>query len=168
MRTSVVAFCLCVGLASIAPAQDSLYVRRVGTWGAVELLDVAVMGKYAYVAGLSGGGQGLYVISVADPAHPVEVAFCSTEATPRAVAVSGEYVYLANDTAGLRVISVSDPTQPVEVGRCSTRAAYFVAVSGDYAYVTSDSGLSVISIADPSHPAEIGYCRSPGGLACLV
>jgi hypothetical protein len=162
MRTSVVAFCLCVGLVGIAPAQDSLYFRRVGRWGSSQLTGVAVKGKYAYVVGLDLA-IGLHVISIADPAHPVKVGFCSASATPCGVAVSEEYAYFANDTAGLRVISISDPTHPVEVGRCNTHSAYSVTVSGDYAYVTDTSGLSVISIVDPSHPVEVGHLRRAGG-----
>ena len=164
MRTSVVAFCLCVGLAGITPAQDSLYVRRVGRWGSSQLGGVAVKGKYAYVIGLSDDPyEGLHVLSLADVAHPVRVGFCSASATRFGVAVSGEYAYFADDSAVLRVISISDPTHPVEVGRCGTRGAYLVVLRGDYLYATDDSGLTVISVADPSHPAEVGYCRSPGG-----
>jgi hypothetical protein len=164
MRTSVVAFCLCVGLAGTAPAQDSLYFRRVGRWGSSQLTGVAVKGTYAYVVGLSDDQyDGLHVLSLADIAHPEEVWRCSTMALALDVAVSGEHLYCADYPAGLRVFSISDPTHPDEVGRCSTAWTASVAVSGDYAYATSDSGLSVISIADPSHPVEVGYCRSPGG-----
>jgi hypothetical protein len=56
------------------------------------------------------------------------------------VAVNGDYVYIADDTAGLLVISVSDPTHPIEIGYSSTPdPAYGIAANGDYAYVADDN-----------------------------
>jgi hypothetical protein len=165
MRTPVMTFCLCTVLVGIAPAQDSLYFRRVGRWGSSQLTGVAVNGTYAYVVGLSDDlYNGLHVLSLADLEHPEEVWRCSViSAVPLGVTVSGHYVYVAEGTDGLRVFSIAEPAQPVEVGRCNTHAALSVNISGDYAYVTDTSGLSVISIADPSHPTEVAHLHSPGG-----
>jgi len=162
MRTALLVACVAL-LAGVGLAQDSLYVRLVGRWGAGQTNGVAVDGGYAYVAGLSDAIAGLHVISIADPSNPSRVGVCSTLAVPRGVAVSGEYAYYADDVAGLRVISISDPTRPFEVGRCTTRAAYGVTVRGDHAYVIDSAGLSVVSIADPHRPVEVGYGRKPPG-----
>jgi len=166
MRTSLLTFCLCVVLAAVAPAQDSLHFRQVGQWGSAQLVGVAAKGTYVYVVGVSDDNQdGLHVISIADPARPVEVWRCSSFSGSHDVSVSGEYAYYAEGTAGLRVFLISDPVRPVEVGRCTTRTALTVEISGDYAYVTDELGLglSIISIADPSRPVEVGYLLSPGG-----
>src|SRR3989442_1726130 len=59
------------------------------------------------------------------------------------VAVSGNYVYLANDADGLRVYDISNPTNAVNVGH-TTNGGYAtrVAVSGNYAYLANwDDGL---------------------------
>jgi hypothetical protein len=105
----------------------------------------------------------LRVISVSDPAYPVEVGACATPADARDVVVCGEYAYVTASDAGLRVISVADPSHPVEVGYCETPdRAHGVAVVGDYAYVASyGAGLRVISVADPAHPVEVGFCNTP-------
>lgn len=162
MRASLLTFCLCVMLTGMARA-DSLHFRLVGTWPAGQTIGVAVSGEYAYVTGLAlDSFEGLHVISISDPAHPVEVGRCSSMVIPRDVAVKGAYAFFADDAAGLRVISIADPTHLVEVGRCKT-SAVSVAVSGDYAYVLGDDiirgpELSVISVADPIHPTKVGHC----------
>ena len=55
---------------------------------------------------------------------------------PYAVAVSGNYAYVAAKNAGLQVIDVSNPANPQRVGGYDTSgSALGVAVSGNYAYV---------------------------------
>jgi hypothetical protein len=157
MRKPVVAFCLSLLLAGVAPAYDSLNVRLVGRWDSLPdnfSFGVAAQGNYAYVADYSAG---LRVISVADPSHPTEVGYCDTPGRADGVAVVGDLAYVTDGDSGLRVISVADPAHPTEVGHCSTPDyAREVVVVGDYAYVGDDSGLSVISVADPAHPSEVG------------
>jgi hypothetical protein len=158
-RASVFVLSLSLLLAGVSRAQDSLNVRLIGScdtpgWAS----DVALNGDYAYVADYAAG---LRIISVADPAHPVEVGHCHTPAEAFDVAVNGDYAYVAADTAGLRVISVADPANPAEVGYCDTPGlACGVVVNADFAYVV-DASLRVISVADPANPAEVGYCYPP-------
>jgi hypothetical protein len=87
----------------------------------------------------------LGVISVSDPAHPVEVGYCDTPGSANSVAVSGDYAYVTDAGSGLRVISVADPAHPAEVGYHDTHAfANGMAVSGDYAYVADlEAGLQI-------------------------
>jgi hypothetical protein len=156
MRTAVLASCL-VLLAGVARA-DSLYVRFVGRYDMpMTAYSVDASGDLAYVA----DDDALRVISVADPAHPVEVGHCDALGWARGVAVSGDYAYVADCDSSLRVISVADPAHPVEVGRCRTSdMAVAVVVSGEYAYVGDRTGLRVISVADPARPVEVGYCHT--------
>ncbi len=158
MRTPVVAFCLSLLLAGVAPAADSLNVRLIGRWDSLPdymSFGVAAQGSYAYVA---DNGGGLRVISVADPAHPTEVGHCDIPgAHADGVAVVGDLVYVTDGDSGLLVISVTDPAHPSRVGRCATPAyAREVVVVGDHAFVAHDSGLSVVSVTDPAHPSEVG------------
>jgi hypothetical protein len=156
---SVSAVC-CLLLAGIAPAADSLNVRLVGHCDTPkpDCYSVTVSGEYAYVA-----DGGLRVISVADPAHPSEIAHVDSLDYAWAVAVVGDYAYVAVDL-GLQVVSVADPTHPAVVGQCDApHGVAGVAVGGGYAYLADYlSGLRVISVADPTHPVEVGYCDTPG------
>jgi hypothetical protein len=160
MRKLLAAFCLSVGFVGVAPAADSLHFRFVGQWDPQQPIgSVAVKGEYAYAA----GDGNLFVISVADPSSPVEVARCSTSTRLWDVAVSGDYAYVVAGDSNLRVFSISDPLHPAEVGRCSTQSNVRlngVAVSGDYAYAVGSGigGLVVFSVADPTHPTEAGRC----------
>jgi len=117
---------------------------------------VEAAGNFAYVA--DAHGRQLRVVSVADPAHPVEVARCSVNQALD-VALSGSYAYVACDSYGLHVVSVADPTNPREIGYCETPGlASDVKVDGAYAYVADGAGgLRIISVADPEHPVEVGH-----------
>ena len=161
MRALLLAFCLCAGFVGVASAADSLRFRLVGQWNRQQgdFYGVAVKGEYVYEA----GPQGLYVISVADPTNPVEVACCSTSSNLWDVAVSGDYAYAVALDSNLLVFSISDPLHPAEVGRCSTQAngrLITVAVSGGYAYALGQGivGLVVFSVVDPARPTEAGRC----------
>ena len=161
MRASLLTFSLCIVLVGVAQA-DSLHFRQVGQWGGAQLVGVAVKGTYAYVVGLSGSVDGLHVLSLADIAHPVEVWRCSTMDVSRDVAVSGEYLYYADNAVGLRVFSISDPANPLEIARWTKHSAWTVKVSGSNAYVLDYRGLSIITVADPTHPREVGRINGPG------
>jgi len=156
LRKPLLSFCLCLLLVAAASA-DSLHVRLVGTWpyAGSAALGVAVKGEHVYIV-----SDNFHVISVADPAQPVEVGRCSTSG--RGLAASGDYAYVASPDSALIVVSVADPTHPVPVGRCSTAGLSAAAVSGEYTYVVGDDwGLDVISVADPTHPEKVGHCGGP-------
>jgi len=157
-------------LVGIAPAADSLNVRLVKNWPVPGYaMGVALRGDLAFVA--NWPSHGLRVISVADPAYPRDVGHVDiVPDSAMAVAVSGNYAYIANLGAGLLVISVADSAHPAVVGSCKTPGrAYRIAVGGDYAFVAQlDSGLSVISISDPTHPTRVGQWHASGSLASNV
>ena len=60
--------------------------------------------------------RGLRVIDVSVPTAPREVGALDTSSYACSVAVSGSYVYVADDYDGMRVIEVSEPSAPREVG----------------------------------------------------
>jgi len=148
---------------SSAFAQDSLNVRRLGMFSyMVEADKVALQGNYAYVA---AGQNGLSIIEISDPAHPVQVGFLDTPTITQNVAVSGNYAYLAESwnvgQGWMRVIDISNATSPLEAGFCTTSGqAYSVAVSGNCVYVGCESGLDVIEVSNPSLPVRVGNCNS--------
>jgi hypothetical protein len=159
MRAVIAVLSFCTALASMASAQDSLCVRRIGHCALPGIaFDVDLRGDLAYVADWL---DGFYVISVHDPAVPVTLGYVPGQAW--AVTVDGGYAYVSG-SSGMRIISVADSAHPVEVGHYGgPGSAYGAAVAGNLAYVvTGDSGLRVVSIADPTNPVEVGYCILPG------
>ena len=76
-----------------------------------------------------------------------------------AVAVQGDYAYIAAGEGGLRIVDISDSTQLVEVGCYDTPgSATSVTVGGSYAYVGDDTyGLRIIDITNPGTPTEAGF-----------
>lgn len=67
------------------------------------------------------------------------------------VKVVGNYAYVALGAGGLAVIDVSNPTNCVRVGGYDTSgSAYWVAVSGDYAYVAD------LDVGNPTNCVRVG------------
>jgi len=162
MKAPVLVFCLGLLLSGAARA-DSLNVRLIGHCAAGRRPDgMAVVGTYVIVA-----DKGLRIISVADPAHPVEVAYWESSGGAGGahdVVVRGDYAYVADNSYGLWIVSIADTTHPVEVGYWDAGpGAMGVAVSDGFAYLTEqDTGLSVVSVVDPTHPVRIGNCDTHG------
>ncbi len=101
---------------------------------------------------MAGGSDGLRIIDVSNPSSPKEVGFYDTGGFTRGVAVSGQYVYMADIEDGLRIIDVSNPANPKEVGYYNTGGyAQGVAVSGHYVYVAGGSdGLYILKLKHSS------------------
>ncbi len=123
------------------------------------VLGVDVSGDYAYLA----GGE-FSVVNVSDPIYPTLVGDCALPDEGHMVRISGNYAFVAADTAGLRVINISDPTDPYEVDSCDTPGeARDVFLLGDYAYVADGTaGLRIIDISTPSSPSEVGFFDTSG------
>ena len=116
--------------------------------------DVVVRGDYAYVA--DGYDGGLVVVDVSDPTDPQYVNDSSSHHA-RAVTVSDDYAYIADNTVGLVVVNISDPAEPQRTGSYDTGSARGVAVVGDHAYVADhNNGLLVVNVSDPADPKEEG------------
>jgi hypothetical protein len=165
MKAPALVFCLGLLLSDIAQA-DSLNVRSVGHCAAGRRADgMAIVGTHVIVA-----DKGLRVISVADPAHPVEVAYWESSGGAGGahdVVVRGEYAYVADNIFGLWIVSIADMRHPVQVGYWDAGGgAMGVAVSDGFAYLAeTDSCLSVFSVADPTHPVRVGNWHNTYGFA---
>jgi hypothetical protein len=69
---------------------------------------VSVAGNYAYVV---AENDGLWVVSISDPAHPFTVGHCDMPGIAWDVATAGDYAYVADLNCFLRVVSVADPAR---------------------------------------------------------
>jgi hypothetical protein len=130
------------------------------------LEDIAVVENIAYVT----TQDSLYVLDVSDPTAPKQISRyfgLSCYYFRNNIAVSSGYVYIAcgafdNDNNGLHIIDVSNPETPFLAGAYATDAdALDVAVSGNYAYLTTKVGLHVLDVAYSALPIQVGFFRTP-------
>ena len=113
------------------------------------------------------GDSGIKIIDISNPSYPCELGGYNTPGYAYHAVLKDLYAYIADGDSGLRIIDVLDPTMPFEIGNCHTPGAYWVAVSGSYAYVTSDSGLKIIDVSERTNPHEVG-CYAPGATFVAV
>ena len=138
------------------------------------IVGVATRGAYAYVTDAYNVDQGLSVVDVSDPAHPVAVGHYVTPCVGGGLAVAGDYVYLAGPLKGLEVISVNDPAKPALIGRypgVGGSGSAGVAVAGNLACVASDAaGLLLFDVTDPANLVLRGKIDTGGQTfgCCLV
>ncbi len=113
-----------------------------------DLNDALVSGSYLYVL----DGFRFRIYSLAEPAHPVQVAeFYGKNAV---LAVNGPYGYLSEkgNTSGLILVDYSFFTQPLGIQAHLGGADYAVAVQNDVAHVGEGYRLSLYDVATPESP----------------
>ncbi len=110
-------FLMLLGAAGIH-AQNVEYVGST-LWTGV--IDVEVVGNYAYCAFVNG----LVILDISDPAAPVFVSQYFLQGYGKAIDVSGSYAYVADASFGLQIVNISNPSSPTLVGslrhRCFRR-----------------------------------------------
>jgi hypothetical protein len=113
---------------------------------------------------VADGISGLQILDITDPTAPTHAGGYSTPGYARAVALAGDYAYVAISGSGLRVFDVSDPSVPVWAGDYGTSGvAHSVAIAGDYAYVADEgAGLHVFDISDPTALVDAGSYDTSG------
>lgn len=130
---------------------------------------------------INGGDSSLQIFRVDATGMAVRLGSVTTEADPVAVAIDGHKAYvISSRSATLEIFDVTDPAQPARLGAMvvgdhSLQAQYFrsVAVSGRYAYVTSQSWFTLapppfgmiyeVDVSTPSSMAQThGSLLTPG------
>jgi hypothetical protein len=101
---------------------------------------------------------------------PTQIMSFFTPGIARAVALQGNYAYIADEESGLRIANISNPASPTAAGFFDTFGRTFdVAVSGHEVFITDDEeGLRVIDVTDTTEPAIIGYYDTPGNATGIV
>ena len=132
-------------------------VGKVVLPGAV--MDIALLGQYAYVAALEGG---LQVVKISNPAAPSICGFYSTtnRASAEGIAILGGLAYVADDYAGIQIFDLANPVVPALLSSKSFGDGVAVKVkasgSGVLAYVSTGAGLCVLDVSQPSSPVLLG------------
>lgn len=149
-----------------AQAAAARGLRTLAELGGTGAFAVVTAGDHAYL----GVGPRLVVIDIATPASPSWVAELRLPATPRALAMDADILYVADDEAGVRIIDVARPDAPREVAVVTRQGdALDIAVSNHTLYVVGGAlGLVAIDVADPRTPRVLSETAALGGSAIAV
>jgi len=162
------------GLA-VYDARDPADPREVATYeGAGLAVSMVVEGDHAWLLYRNGPDpeehvrHGVWVVDIADPMHPLEVASLPVSTEVWTIALSGTRAYLATGT-GLRIFDATDPTRPREVGAYRFRGEVMaLAAGGSHVFVVHDLNapqtFEVLDVADPAAPRSVFATGKLGGI----
>jgi hypothetical protein len=145
-----------------------------GTPG-VNVADIKVVGKYAYVAGQSNlqsttqssENSQILVFDVSNPASPYLLSSLPVLHSPQGLDVEGSYLYETfYDQYSLNIYDISNPASLSQVGTASlmgTCKPQDVTVEGTTAYVGcyTNSSVGVVDVSNPTSPSVDGYISLP-------
>jgi hypothetical protein len=142
------------------------YLRWIdGVAAPGDLQDVALHAGFVFVA---AGTAGIHVF---DPATrpPTLVTTLDTPGVSRAIAVSGQLAYVA-DEVGLQIVDLSSPTSPALLGALPTAgSAVEVEVDGAHAYIAvAFQGLVIADVSSAAAPELVGAVSLPDARAVAV
>ncbi|MBN1875299.1 MAG: carboxypeptidase regulatory-like domain-containing protein [Anaerolineae bacterium] len=140
-----------------------------------EILDVIIIGNYAYIA--EKYNHGIRVLDLSNPAAPTTVYQNPSRAATH-FALSGHYLYVSCHgqpwNGGMAVMDVRNPANPNEVYYYSAPEVYgsSVEIGGHYAYLyieDDNSGfLRIFDITKPRYPELEGTLHPAGGDDSIV
>jgi hypothetical protein len=132
------------------PAQPQL----VASLGRVQVEGLAAQGDYLYLA----TGDGVQIVSIADPRRPALETLVHTPASVESVVVAGSYVYLAVAPGALLIADLVDPAAPRLLSSVSTPTyVENLQVVGDTVYLANGNrGVAVVDAADRAAPRLLG------------
>jgi hypothetical protein len=96
-------------------------------------------------------------MNITNPGQPVIVATFTLPDLPIRLRVSGNLLFVADNTAGLLIYNIAQPQAPALLSTLSSfTLAADVAVQGSTAYVAADvDGLGIVDISNPAQPVLI-------------
>jgi hypothetical protein len=139
---------------------------NTGTAG-LNVADIKVVGKYAYVAGQSDGQSEILVFDISNPASPYLLSSLPVKHSPQGLDVEGRYLYeTIYDADLLNIYDTSNPSSLSPVGTASligTCSPQDVTVEGTTAYVAcyTNSSVAIVDVSNPTSPTVDGYISLP-------
>jgi hypothetical protein len=87
----------------------------------------------------------------------------ATAGDARAIAIAGDFAYVADATAGLTVLDIADPQAPALLATLPLPAAALsLDVAGDLAVIAAgEAGVFVVDVSTPTAPALLGGVATP-------
>lgn len=133
----------------------------------LNVADIKVIGKYAYVAGQSNKQSEILVFDISNPGSPYLLSSLPVAHSPQGLDVEGNYLYeTLYDQNSLNIYDISNPSSLSQVGAASlagTCKPQDVTVEGTTAYVAcyTNSSVAVVDVSNPTSPAVDGYISLP-------
>ena len=119
---------------------------------------VALSSNMAYIA---TGYDGLKLVNVADPEHPVVVGEFDTEGNSSDVVALGNRVYLADGNNGLLALDVSTSTNPIKVAELAGINSTSLALDPpDTLYTVNGSVIYSVDLDTGNYLQELGHASS--------
>ncbi|MCK4673989.1 T9SS type A sorting domain-containing protein, partial [candidate division WOR-3 bacterium] len=150
------------GIVIIDVSQPSVPVKISSLYLQSTCVDIAVADTFAYIATRAS----LQIVNVADPFTPTLVGIWNSHYPSDdvvAVAVQGNFVFLANHWLGFWIVDVTNPQNPVSADSLFFGSALDITVDGNYAYGAAYSdGVAIINITDPYNVYLEGSLDTPG------
>lgn len=122
--------------------------------GSVKMSDyaavgIAMSGSIAFVV----NGNGLQIVDVSDPEYPVIIKSVDT-GYANGVAVSGNFAFVAAQSAGLQIVDVSEPANAGIINFVNMQGyARKIAILGNIAFVAAGTGgLQIADMTDIQNP----------------
>jgi hypothetical protein len=147
----------------IIDISDSSNPRLKGlySYSTSDIIYEVISSNYAYLTFFSS--KKLKIIDISDPSNPTFKGSYNTPGYADEIALSGNYVYIANDFSGLQIIDISDPSNPRFAGSYNISYSYIydISIAGNYAYIACNEGLEILDIRDPVNPTFKGSYNTP-------
>jgi len=137
----------------------AIHLKRIGVSNKPQApIDLAVNDKIAYIL----DGEGLWVMDVSDPTHPMDVGFIPMLETKQVIEEDG-YAF-GIDARGLWVLDLLNPIAPEFIGFKDTPDVPLeLSINKGFAYVRDDHGiLRIFDLANPTSITEVGVYDPPG------
>ncbi len=128
----------------VVDISDPTAPAEVGSLQGIRATRLALAGRYAYVA----GAETLWVLDLADIAHPTAVARFELPGDAQEMMANSGKLYIAFLDAGLYVLDISNPVAPIVVNVMADGSIHSITVSPDGKWVyllDSANGLSILS-----------------------
>lgn len=149
-----------LGIYDVVSGPDPVLNRTVEVEG---LAGMALQGSVMHIVDKRAGE--LLVYDVSDPGNPGLLTSVSGLAAPFAPFLSGDRLYVADNSLGIVVFDVSDPELPVVVGEvfedASIQDLAFSPDGGTLYAAAGGAGVQVYSLDDPDAPALVDTIELP-------
>ena len=117
---------------------------------------IIVKGEYAYT---NSFGYAFVILNISDPISPELISTTGCKASPKGLAVKGDYVFVGS--TGIEVFDITNRKNPqLKKTIDNYGTVYGLASRGNYLYVSdyTQDALCILDITNPEVPVEKGSC----------